>query len=179
MIGKRGNVGAFAMGKKILVVDNHPVMLKFMTHLLQKEGLKRAALTGDARPGARIVLIVDDEEMVLDVGRKFLEVLGYWVLAAGKGHEAIALYESHREIIDLVILDLVMPNLGGDKVFDRLKEINPNVRVLLSSGYSIDGEATRLLERGCAGFIQKPFNIEQLSQSLKAIVDRKERVLSQ
>ena len=79
----------------------------------------------------------------------------------------------YRDIIDLVVLDIVMPKMGGGEVFDRLKEINPDIKVLLSSGYSIDGEATRILERGCSGFIQKPFNIERLSQSLKAILDKK------
>jgi two-component system cell cycle sensor histidine kinase/response regulator CckA len=72
----------------------------------------------------------------------------------------------------LVLLDIVMPKMGGGEVFDRLKEINPNIKVLLSSGYSIDGEATKILERGCSGFIQKPFDIKQLSKSIRAILDK-------
>jgi CheY-like chemotaxis protein len=65
-----------------------------------------------------------------------------------------------------------MPIMGGGEVFDRLKEINPNIKVLLSTGYSIDGEATRILERGGKGFIQKPFDIKQLSQSIRVILDK-------
>ena len=72
----------------------------------------------------------------------------------------------------LVLLDIVMPKMGGGEAFDRLKEINPNIKVLLSSGYSIDGEATKILERGCSGFIQKPFDIKQLSKSIRAILDK-------
>ena len=122
--------------------------------------------------GAGVILLVDDEELVLDVGQQFLKVLGYRVLAARDGREAIELYGIYRDIIDLVVLDIVMPKMGGGEVFDRLKEINPDIKVLLSSGYSIDGEATKILERGGSGFIQKPFNIQQLSQSLKAILDK-------
>jgi len=72
----------------------------------------------------------------------------------------------------LVLLDIVMPKMGGGEVFDQLKEINPNIKVLLSSGYSIDGEATKILERGCSRFIQKPFDIKQLSKSIRAILDK-------
>ena len=66
---------------------------------------------------------------------------------------------------------MVMPDMGGSEVFDTLKEINPDIKVLLSSGYSITGQATEILERGCDGFIQKPFNISQLSQELREILD--------
>ena len=97
--------------------------------------------------------------------------MGYHVLAARDGEEAISIYKSHREKIDLVILDLVMPKMEGGKVFDRLKEISPEVKVLIASGYSLDGEASQLLERGAKGFIQKPFDMKQLSQSIWAILN--------
>jgi two-component system cell cycle sensor histidine kinase/response regulator CckA len=63
-----------------------------------------------------------------------------------------------------------MPNMGGGETYDRLKEINPNIKVVLASGYAIDGEATKILERGCNGFIQKPFNVSELSQKLGKIL---------
>ncbi len=122
--------------------------------------------------GTGTILLVDDEETVLDVGRRFLEVMGYDVLAAREGREAIEIYKKHQDAIALVILDIVMPNMKGGEVFDRLKEMNPGVKVLLSSGYSIDGEATKILERGCTGFIQKPFDMKQLSQSIRQILER-------
>ncbi|MBW2358258.1 MAG: response regulator, partial [Deltaproteobacteria bacterium] len=75
--------------------------------------------------------------------------------------------------IDLVILDMIMPDMGGGDTYDRLKEIAPDIKVLLSSGYSITGEATRILDRGCDGFIQKPFNTKQLSQKIRGILDKK------
>jgi CheY-like chemotaxis protein len=139
----------------------------------EKKATKTLKTEEGGADGAGVILLIDDEELVLDVGQQFLKVLGYRVLAARDGREAIELYEIYRDLIDLVVLDIVMPKMGGGEVFDRLKEINPDIRVLLSSGYSIDGEATKILERGGSGFIQKPFKIEQLSQSLKAILNKK------
>ena len=120
--------------------------------------------------GTKTILLVDDEEMVLNVGRKFLKVTGYRVLTARDGREAIEVYEKYKDSIDLVLLDIVMPNMKGGEVFDRLKEINPEIKVLLVSGYSIDGEATKILERGCNGFIQKPFDMKQLSEAIRTIL---------
>lgn len=74
----------------------------------------------------------------------------------------------------MVILDMIMPHMGGGETYDRVKEINRNVKVLLSSGYSIDGEATEILNRGCNGFIQKPFNIKELSLKIREILDKEE-----
>ena len=120
--------------------------------------------------GTGTILLVDDEEMVLEVGERFLKVMGYQVLTAREGREAIEVYQKHRDTIDLVLLDIIMPNMKGGEVFDRLKEINPEVKVLLSSGYSIDDEASQILERGGSGFIQKPFDMNQLSQSIRAML---------
>jgi two-component system cell cycle sensor histidine kinase/response regulator CckA len=120
--------------------------------------------------GTGTILLVDDEKEVLEVAEKLLKAMGYHVLTAWEGREAIEVYRKHRETIDLVLLDIIMPDMKGGEVFDRLKEINPEVKILLSSGYSIDGEATRILQRGGKGFIQKPFDIEQLSQSIRAIL---------
>jgi len=72
----------------------------------------------------------------------------------------------------MVILDMIMPGMGGGETYDCLKEINPDIRVLLSSGYSINGQANEILERGCDGFIQKPFSMKDLSQKLREILDR-------
>ncbi len=121
--------------------------------------------------GSGTILFVDDEDVILEVGREFLKVLGYEVLVAQSGKEAIEIFNKNRNRIDLVLLDMIMPQMSGGEVYDRLKEISPGVKVLLSSGYSIDGEATKILERGCNGFIQKPFNINQLSQSIRSILN--------
>jgi len=118
------------------------------------------------KTGNMKILLVDDEEIILEVGVQMLEALGYGVLKAQGGHEALQVYGEHGSEIDLVILDMIMPDLSGGATFDRLKEMDPNVRVLLSSGYSIDGEASEILDRGCSGFIQKPFRLSDLSDAL-------------
>jgi len=117
--------------------------------------------------GTGTILLVDDEEMVLEVAEKLLKAIGYHVLTAREGREAIEVYKKHRETVDLVLLDIIMPHMKGGEVFDCLKEINPDIKVLLSSGYSIDGEAAKILERGGKGFIQKPFDLERLSETIR------------
>jgi PAS domain S-box-containing protein len=125
---------------------------------------KRAAKT------ARTILLVEDEGIVADIGRQMLERLGYQVLLAQSGAEALALFDRHQSEIDLVILDLIMPGMGGGVVFDRLRSLSPETPVLLSSGYSLNGQALDILKRGCRGFIQKPFNIEQIQQKIEEIL---------
>ena len=114
--------------------------------------------------GSGTVLLVDDEQMILDVGGQMLEKLGYQVLTAPNGKEAIKRFERHKDHIVLVILDMIMPVMGGSETFDILKSMHPTLKVLLSSGYAVDGQASDILKRGCNGFIQKPFNLEQLSR---------------
>jgi PAS domain S-box-containing protein len=122
--------------------------------------------------GTGTVLLVDDENVVLDVGKEMLEKIGYEALLATSGKEAIECYSRYRDKIDLVILDMIMPHMGGGETYDKMKENDPRVKVLLSSGYSIDGQATEILERGCDGFIQKPFNMKELSVRMKEILDK-------
>jgi two-component system cell cycle sensor histidine kinase/response regulator CckA len=122
--------------------------------------------------GSETVLLVDDEPMVLEVGINMLKKLGYTVLEAKGGREAVKAYEANKDKIDLVILDMIMPDRGGGETYDQMKEIDPTVTVLLSSGYSIDGQATEILERGCNGFIQKPFTIKELSGRIREILEK-------
>ena len=124
----------------------------------------------DILVGSGTILLVDDEEMILEVGTKILQKLGYEVLTAIHGKAAIEVYQRCRQEIVIVILDLIMPEMGGGEVYDKLKEIDPNLKVLLSSGYSLDGQATEILKRGCNGFIQKPFSMEDLSRKLRQII---------
>ncbi|GAJ22162.1 unnamed protein product, partial [marine sediment metagenome] len=122
------------------------------------------------------ILFVDDENMIIDVGAKMLKILGYDVLTARNGREAIEIYKKNQDKIDMVILDMIMPDTGGGEAYDTLKKINPDIKVLLSSGYSINGEATEIMERGCSGFIQKPFNMKELAQKTREVL-YKERPL--
>ena len=110
--------------------------------------------------------------MILGVGKKMLERLGYNVHAAESGLKAIELYQQHQDSIDIIVLDMIMPDMNGAETFNRIRKINPQAKVLLSSGYSIDGQASQILNRGCNGFIQKPFNLAELSQKLREILQR-------
>ena len=121
--------------------------------------------------GSETVLLVDDEEMILSVGQAMMNKLGYQVMIAKGGVEALDLIKQKGDELDLVILDLVMPGMNGGKTFTSIKKIRPHLPVLLSSGYSIDGEAQEIMKSGCNGFIQKPFNITELSRKIREILD--------
>ena len=121
---------------------------------------------------------MDDEDVVADVGDEMLRKLGYEVLVARGGKEALKTYESKWNKIDLVILDMIMPDMNGGKVYDRIKEINPHAKILLSSGYSRDGQAADIMERGCDGFIQKPFSMEVLSERIRKLLEKRNDRLS-
>jgi two-component system, cell cycle sensor histidine kinase and response regulator CckA len=121
--------------------------------------------------GSGTILVADDEDMVLDIAIQYLEMLGYNVISAKGGNEASGVYRERWSDIDLVILDLIMPDMGGGEVYDLIKTINPDAKVILSSGYSIEGQASEILERGCNGFIQKPFDMEALSMEIKKVLN--------
>jgi len=120
--------------------------------------------------GTETVLLVDDETIILEVGKDLLEAIGCKVLTATNGKDAIEVYKKKYKEIDIVILDMIMPHMDGGEAYNRMKEINPDIKVLLSSGYSIDGQAADIIKRGCNGFIQKPFNIKELSKKIREIV---------
>jgi len=122
--------------------------------------------------GSGTLLIVDDEELVLSVGVNMLEKLGYTVLAAKNGTQAVDIFKANKDKIKMVILDIIMPDMGGGEVYDKIKVINPDVKILLSSGYSVNGQAIELLERGCDGFMQKPFTMEELSGKIGQIMKK-------
>jgi PAS domain S-box-containing protein len=122
--------------------------------------------------GREKILLVDDEPMILDVGAAMLKKLGYRVTAARGGRAALAALKKAGRAFDLVILDLIMPDLDGEQVFDAIQSQHPELPVLLSSGYAINGQAEGLMQKGCQGFIQKPFDLAALSKSVRQILDR-------
>ncbi len=122
--------------------------------------------------GSETLLVVDDEDLVLNVAANMLEKLGYTVLKAHNGAEAIDIFKAQRDEIQMLVLDIIMPGMNGGEVYDKIKAINPDVKVLLSSGYSVDGQAIELLERGCEGFVQKPFTMEELSGKVGQILKK-------
>lgn len=129
------------------------------------------SLSEEVKKGKETVLLVDDEDAIVDVGKKLLEALGYKAFVAKGGEEAIEIFKKNQDQIDMVVLDMIMPQMGGAETYDHLKEVCPDIKVLLSSGYSIDGLAKTILAKGCDGFIQKPFGIKDLSQKLREILD--------
>lgn len=139
----------------------------------EKEVVKDKKLAKEILKGEGTILLVDDEDMIIDVGKELLKKMGYKVLVTKSGKAAVELYEANKDEIDIVILDMIMPNMGGGDTYDKLKEVDSDIKVLLSSGYSVDGQATEILERGCNGFIQKPFNMIDLSQKIRKILDKK------
>jgi CheY-like chemotaxis protein len=116
------------------------------------------------------VLLVDDEEIVVGVGKQMLERLGFAVLTAATRQEALDIYRINKDRIDLVLLDMVMPGMGAGDTCDELQTIDPAIRILLSSGYGVDQQTSEVLKRGCRGFIQKPFNMQALSEKIGEIL---------
>jgi len=129
------------------------------------------AISDEVNKGSGFVLLVDDEEMILNVGNDMIECLGYHVVTAQGGIAGLEEYQKNMNDVDLVILDMIMPDLSGRDVFARLKEMNPGVRVILSSGYSMDGQAKEIMDQGCRGFIQKPFSLNNISQKIREVLD--------
>jgi two-component system cell cycle sensor histidine kinase/response regulator CckA len=131
---------------------------------------KDSAVSETIEKGNETVLLVDDEEMIIDVGSQLLEKLGYTVIKARGGEEAIRKFQKNKDKIDIVILDMIMPDVGGSEVYEKIKKIDHEAKILLSSGYSINGQATEILNKGCNGFIQKPFNLKNLSKKIREIL---------
>ena len=122
--------------------------------------------------GGGTILLVDDEDMVLEVGARVLEKMHYAVLKAENGRDAVALFARHPDQVVLVILDMHMPGMSGGVVFEELRKLKPDVKVLLTSGYSLDRQTQALLASGSCGFIQKPFTIAALTQKLSEILQK-------
>ncbi len=112
-----------------------------------------------------VILFADDDDLCLDVGVKILQKLGYSVLRARDGQEALEVFEKNKNTVDLVILDMRMPYNGG-RAFDQLKQIKSDVKVLIASGYTEDQRIREMFKQGCIGFIQKPFSVNLLSEKV-------------
>jgi len=133
---------------------------------VETKPVENGLLTGD-----ETILIVDDEPINIEAVKELLEMLGYNTMSAKSGMEAVELYRKHSQEIELIILDMIMPEMNAKETLVKLMEIDNNVRVLLASGYSIDGEAKTILELGCKEFIQKPFRVDELSRKIRDVLD--------
>ena len=123
--------------------------------------------------GTGTILVVDDVEVVAAVTKGMLENLGYRVLTARSGAEGLEICRSVSSGIDLVLLDMIMPEMSGEETFERLKQIRPDVKVVLASGYSLNGKAAGIMAKGCLAFLQKPFTTADLSRTVREVLDGK------
>jgi CheY-like chemotaxis protein len=161
-------------GGYIQVVSKQNVGTTFTIYLPASD--KRIAPPEDPSPkrivGRETLLLVDDEQKIRDVCKEGLKLLGYTVITAESGEEAIEIYKKRAAAIDVVILDMIMPGLNGRETYKHLLQINPKIRVLLASGYAFEGQEKEILKDGCNRYIQKPFKIEKLSMMIKEIMEK-------
>ena len=122
--------------------------------------------------GNESVLLVDDEERILKVGREICKALGYQVITADSGKEALSIYKAKKDKINLVILDMVMPEMNGLETFLELKKLDPEIKVLLSTGYSIDEKAQEMLRQGCKGYLLKPYSVIDFSHKIREVLEQ-------
>ena len=121
--------------------------------------------------GTETILLVDDEEFVRELGARILTKHGYTVLQAVNGREALDLFKKERSQISLVILDLIMPEMGGTECLKELLKIDPQVNVLVASGYSADASVKETIQMGAKGFVSKPFRFKGLLRDVRRVLD--------
>ncbi|MFH1115974.1 MAG: PAS domain-containing protein [Pseudomonadota bacterium] len=129
-----------------------------------------APLTGTF-PGTETILLVDDEKLVRDLGKRILEHSGYTVITATNGKEALEIYSREKSKIGLVVLDLIMPEMGGDKCLDELLRIDPQVKVIVSSGHSLDPKGLECLGAYAKGFVNKPYQMREFMEVVRGVLN--------
>ncbi|RJQ41032.1 MAG: response regulator [Nitrospiraceae bacterium] len=156
-----------------ITVDSAPGQGSTFTIYLPATEKKAEEETTVSKPlhmGKGTILVIDDEEIIRNVARDILHELGYDAILASGGKEGIAIYSDKKDVIDLVILDMIMSEMGGKETFKKLKKINPDAKILISSGYSKDSHEEVVLDAGEAGFIQKPYNINEIAEVIKEVL---------
>lgn len=148
----------------------------FRVYLPRAKGPEGAEVKDRAKPapppvGSEVILLVDDEESIRSMGRRILENLGYTVLLANDGQEALEIYRQGRANIDLVVLDLVMPRLSGAETLQGILQIEPGAKVILASGYSANGLGDTTMFEGALAFVQKPYDLYELALAARAALD--------
>lgn len=128
------------------------------------------ALAEGQKPDPKTVLIVDDEHFIRQISSQMLARIGHTTLTAADGTEALALLERHKQSVDVVLFDMRMPGLSGVELLERMKAVKAGLKFILSSGYGKDSAASAILDRGCSGFIQKPFRMADLAKAIEAVL---------
>jgi DNA-binding NtrC family response regulator len=119
------------------------------------------------------IMLVDDEESLLELGQEILGHFGYKTIKSKNGEKALEIYSQDKNLIDLIILDLSMPGMGGYNCLKKLLKIDPKVKVIISSGYSSTGEMKKMLEAGAAEFIEKPYHLMELAKKVRQVLDER------
>jgi DNA-binding NtrC family response regulator len=122
--------------------------------------------------GTETLLLVDDEDFIRDLGTRILTKQGYTVLQAENGREALDLFRKDSSKISLVLLDLIMPEMGGTECLTELLEIDPKVKVVIASGYSADASVKETVQMGAKGFVSKPFRVKELLREVRKVLDQ-------
>ncbi len=162
----RGHRGAIKVYSEVGKGTSFKILLPAkVTALEGKRGAEKAPPTSWSGSGR--VLLVDDEETVRALGKRMLEHIGFSVLTADDGRKALDIYREHAAEIDLVVLDYTMPHMDGEETFRELRRLNPEVRVMMSSGYNEHEISERLSGKGMTGFIQKPYDLHTLRECLR------------
>jgi PAS domain S-box-containing protein len=151
---------------------DHGTIVSIYLPAIEKQEQETMKYSRKMLEGNGTILMVDDEEMVLKVGAELVKQMGYDVLEARSGKEAIEVYKENKCKVDMVVLDMIMPDMDGGRAYEQMKEINPDVKVILTSGYGIGGQVTEIMRRGCDSFIQKPFGIKELYGKIEEIMRR-------
>jgi CheY-like chemotaxis protein len=121
--------------------------------------------------GTEKILVVDDEPFIQELAKKVLERAGYMVITAGSAEEAIDIYLDDKNTISLIILDLIMPGIGGKQCLKHILKIHPQAKVLIASGFAVDGETRDYLASAAKGIVSKPFNMRELLRSVRSVLD--------
>ena len=133
--------------------------------------LEQAPIKVEPIKGSETILLVDDEDFIRELGFRILSAAGFKVLAAANGREGLEIYEESRSKIGLVILDLIMPEMGGKQCLEEILRINPKANVLIASGAGAMGTTEDALAAGAKGFVRKPFKIEEMLGAIRRVLD--------
>lgn len=146
--------------------ENRGTVFKMYIPLANNSIVKQRSKTVVLKRGTGRILVVDDEPLVRDVAKEILSELGYEIAFCSDGLEGVNYYKEHKGEIDLTILDLIMPNMGGHDCFVEIRKINPEAKVIIASGYALNDDAKKIIDKGALVFLQKPFDLTRLSDAV-------------
>jgi CheY-like chemotaxis protein len=162
----RGHKGAIKIYSEVGKGTTFRILFPAVKDTTESSATGRQA-TQEGWKGCGLVLLVDDEETIRTLGKQMLERIGFEVVTAGDGREALEVFEKQKDLIDLVLLDVTMPHMDGEETFRELRRIDPDVRVIMSSGYTEHEITARFAGKGLAGFVQKPYTLATLREHLR------------